>query len=71
MDVRTTLGTVPGAIIGPTTRDICSSELALVVALRGGSGGYKPAKLKIQTRATSYEGLIDKDKLTLECVPAS
>ena len=65
------LGAVPAAIVGPTTPDVCSDELALTVPLRMTSSGSKPSRLKLDTRATSYEGVLDKDKLLLECRPAS
>ena len=48
-----------------------SDELALTVPLRMTSSGSKPSRLKLDTRATSYEGVLDKDKLLLECRPAS
>lgn len=65
----TLLGTVPGSIVGAIERDVCSGELPLVVPLRGMSSGYKTGKLTIQTRATSYDGDLDKDKLQLTCSP--
>lgn len=72
-DVRATLlGNVPASVVGVSERDVCSAELPIVVPLRSlASGGYKSGKLTIQTRATSYDGTLDKDKLALRCDPAS
>jgi cysteine-rich repeat protein len=68
--VRAALAGVPGAIVGPTTRDVCSGDLSVTVPLRGVPGDYKAAKLKLSTRATAYDATVDKDKLTLVCTPA-
>jgi cysteine-rich repeat protein len=69
--VRASLLGVPGAIVGPVDGNTCSAPVVVTVPLRGEPGRYVPAKLVLQTRATSYEDVLDKDKLTLVCEPAS
>jgi cysteine-rich repeat protein len=72
MQIRDSLlATVPGVLLGPTTRDVCTDDLALVLPLRARGGAFAFAKLKLQTHAVSYEGVVDKDTLVLECRPAS
>jgi cysteine-rich repeat protein len=61
------LGTVPGAIVGPSTRDLCSPVVEAVVPLR--QPGDRPRKLVLKTRADTYGKAKDKDQLKLTCVP--
>jgi hypothetical protein len=65
------LGAIPAAIVGPAFPDVCSGTGALAVPLRGAPERYSKAKLTLKTRAFSYEGVVDKDKIALECLPAS
>jgi hypothetical protein len=67
--VRAALAGMPRSRVGPTTPDVCSAEVAVVVPLRGTAKGYGPGKLNLQTSAVSYEGVADKDKLALQCLP--
>ncbi len=69
--VRAALAPVPGALVGPDQRDVCSARLAVRVPLRGVPGALKSGKLALKTSATTYEGGRDNDKLKLVCVPAS
>jgi hypothetical protein len=70
--VRTALiGTVPGAIVGPSFQNLCSPEADVRVPLRGTPARYRTGKLVLKTSASSYEGVTDKDKLALTCLPAS
>lgn len=67
--VRAALATVPGAIVGPSTPDVCTDAVAIVVPLRGAPGAYRTGKLALRTRAASYDATSDGDKLQLSCVP--
>ena len=62
---------IPGQIVGPDTRDVCSDPVDLRVPLRGVAGAFRPGKLVLQTRAETYGGPPDRDKLLLTCVPRS
>lgn len=62
---------VPGAIVGPSTRDVCSPAAEVPVKLRGAPGAYKLGKLKLKTVADAYDGSQDKDQLKLTCLPAA
>jgi cysteine-rich repeat protein len=68
--VRATMSGVPGAVVGPTTPDVCSDWLPVTVPLRGVAGAYKKTTLSLTGRAALYDGGVDKDKLKLTCVPA-
>jgi len=68
---RASFAPVPGAILGPTLSDVCTEWLPVVVPLRGVPGAYKSGKIKLQSRAKPYDGDEDKDKLQLECHPAT
>jgi cysteine-rich repeat protein len=65
----TLLGTIPGAIVGPTTRDLCSQAVPIAVPLRGGPGAFRARKITLKTRADLYSGAKDKDFLKLVCLP--
>jgi cysteine-rich repeat protein len=67
----TLLANVPAGILGIIERDACTDVVPVVVPLRTTSGGFKPTTVKLQTRATSYDGAVDKDTLALRCEPAS
>jgi cysteine-rich repeat protein len=69
--VRASFGTVPGAIVGPTISDICTEWLPVTLPLRGMPGAYTSSKIILKSRAKPYEGDVDKDKLQLECQPAT
>ena len=69
--VRAALATVPGTIVGPSTPNVCTGEVAIVVPMRGGPGAYRTGKLALRTRAASYDASSDGDKLQLSCVPPS
>ncbi len=60
------LGIVPGSIVGPNDRDLCSSYAAIVVPLRPNGGKGKAA---IKSDAAVYTGVHDVDKLRLTCLP--
>lgn len=60
---------IPGQIVGPDTRDLCSDPVDVRVPLRVAPGAFRPGKLVFQTRAETYGGPPDKDKLLLTCVP--
>ena len=66
----TLLGTVPAAVVGPATRDVCTDPVSLVVPLRARANGYGPGKRTIKTRATLYDGAQDSDRLRLVCLPS-
>ncbi len=67
---RASFEPVPGAIVGPTTSDVCSDWLSVPVPLKGVPGDYRKGKLTLRSRAILYDGDEDKDKLNLECLPA-
>ena len=69
--VREAFAAVPGAIVGPSTSDLCSELIAVVVPLRGGPLHWKPAKLALKAAADTYDGVTDTDTLSLTCDPAS
>jgi cysteine-rich repeat protein len=60
------LATVPGSILGPTDRDLCSPFAAVVVPLRPNG---KKGKLSLKTDATAYTSTHDVDKLSFTCLP--
>jgi cysteine-rich repeat protein len=62
-------GTVPGAIVGPTTTDLCSPPADVVLPLRGSPGAWQSAKIALKTKATVYDGSRDIDTLKLICLP--
>jgi hypothetical protein len=64
------LGTVPGAVVGPSTLDLCSPYAAVAVPLKGAPGSYGKAKLTLKTDAAPYLGRHDLDTLKLVCLPA-
>jgi cysteine-rich repeat protein len=68
--VRAALATVPGAIVGPDQRNVCSDWASIVVPLRG-SEAQKAGKVLLKSTATDYEEKRDIDKLQLVCVPAA
>jgi len=68
--VRAALASVPGAIVGPATPDVCTDPIAVVVPLGGDPSHWKPAKLVLKAIAGSYNGTRDKDGLTLTCETA-
>ena len=68
--IRAAVATVPGTIVGPSTRDVCAEPASIPVRLRGSPGAYKATKLKLKARAGAYDGSVDNDTLTLICRPA-
>ncbi len=68
-NVRAAFDGVPGVIVGPTTRGICTDELSVPVPLRGSPGAYRSGKVSVQSAAANYSDIVDKDKLMLTCVP--
>jgi hypothetical protein len=68
--VRAALAPVPGAIVGPDQRNVCSDLLDVRVPLRGTPGAFKHDKLGLKASATTYEGDRDNDKLKLICLPS-
>ncbi len=68
--VRAALAPVPGAIVGPDQRNVCSDLLDVRVPLRGTPGAFKHGKLGLKSSATTYEGDRDNDKLKLICLPS-
>ena len=62
---RAAFASVPGAIVGPTLSDVCSSTLDVPIAVRG----LKPGSLVLKGYATLYTGEKDSDKLKLICLP--
>ena len=67
--IRAAFASVPGAIIGPTARDLCSDTLDVVVPLKPGAGGAKARSIVLKSYATLYSGGKDSDKLKLVCEP--
>jgi cysteine-rich repeat protein len=67
--VRTAMETVPGAIVGPSERNLCSEPLGVPVPLRG-PDGHSPGKLLLKDRASDYAHTRDVDKLKLICLPS-
>ena len=66
-DIRAAFaGTVNGAIVGTTLRDVCSPEVLVPVAVRPGTSA---GKRKLTSQATLYSGARDGDKIQLICVP--
>ncbi len=65
------LGTVPGAIVGPDTTDLCSPWAAIEVPLRGAPGVYRFGQVKLKTSAAGYHTQRDIDALKLVCLPAA
>jgi cysteine-rich repeat protein len=67
--VRTALASVPGAIVGPSARNVCSAWLEVPVPLRRKGGIPAAAKLTLKSVADTYDGVRDSDKVKLICVP--
>jgi cysteine-rich repeat protein len=67
--VRAAFTAVPGAIIGPTQRDVCSNTLDVVVPLKANGRGSRPGSVVLKSYATLYSGGKDVDKLKLVCQP--
>jgi cysteine-rich repeat protein len=67
--VRAAFAGVPGTIVGPTRRDVCSDVLAVPIAVRANASGLKAGALVLKSLATLYTGEKDSDKLTLICLP--
>jgi hypothetical protein len=65
--VRNAFAPVPGSIVGPDARDVCTDPLEVVVPLQK---GVKVRKLTIKARASDYENAKDSDRLKLVCLPA-
>ena len=63
------LAAIPGAIVGPGARDVCSPVVDVPVEMRGEPGRYQPGKLALKTVVTQYDGTRDTDALKLVCVP--
>ena len=64
--VRAAFAGVPGTILGPTTRDLCTPALLVPVPLKA-SG--QAGKLKLKTRGQLYGKAHDQDALRLICLP--
>jgi hypothetical protein len=67
--VRAAFAPVPGVIVGPDQRNVCTDWLAVPVPLRQTSAGFAKSKLNLKSVADTYEGVRDTDKLQLICVP--
>ncbi len=67
--VRQAFAGVPGAIVGPTRRDVCTDPLAVPVALRADASGLEAGSVVLKSLATLYTGEKDSDKLKLTCLP--
>ena len=61
--------TVPGAVIGPDARDLCSPRALVTVPLKGSPAHRKKNKVTLVTKASLYSGATDRDKLKLVCLP--
>ncbi len=61
---------VPGAVVGPDARDLCSPRTLVTLPLKGTAARPKPYRLSLVARATLYSGATDTDKLRLVCLPA-
>ena len=62
---------VPGAVVGPDARDLCSPHVMVTLPLKGTVARPKPRKLTLVTRTSLYSGATDADKLRLVCLPAA
>ena len=67
--VRAAFATVPGSIVGPDRRNVCTDWLEVPLPLRQKAAGPSPAKLSLKAIAETYEDVRDSDKLTLTCLP--
>jgi cysteine-rich repeat protein len=67
--VRNAFAPVPGAIVGPDQRNVCSDWLAVPVLLRGSPGRFAAGKVGLKSTAVTYGGDRDTDKLKLVCLP--
>ena len=63
------LASIPAATVGTDGRDVCSDFTDVTVPLRVAGGRQHLTKVKLKTRATTYEGKVDQDGLTLVCLP--
>jgi hypothetical protein len=68
--VRAALLLVPGALVGPSTADVCTGTIAVTVPVTSTGGGAKAGKLNLKARAQPYMNEKDTDKLRLTCLPA-
>jgi cysteine-rich repeat protein len=57
------------SVVGSGDSDDCSPDADVALPLRGTPGAYKSSKLKLKTRATIYDGIVDTDILQLRCDP--
>jgi cysteine-rich repeat protein len=62
---------VPGAVVGPDARDLCSPHVMVTLPPKGTVARPKPRKLTLVTRTSLYSGATDADKLRLVCLPAA
>ena len=60
---------VPGAVVGPDARDLCSPRAFVAVPLKGGPTQRKKNQMTLVARASLYSGATDTDKLRLVCLP--
>jgi hypothetical protein len=67
--VRSAFNGILGAIIGPTTLDVCSQTLAVPIQVKPSGAGAKPGSLILKSYATLFTGEKDGDKLRLICLP--
>ncbi len=67
--IRAAFAPVPGAIVGPELRDVCSDTLAVPIGVRVSGSGLKAGAMTLKSSATLYTGERDSDKLKLICVP--
>jgi cysteine-rich repeat protein len=63
---REAFQSVPGVIVGPQIRNICSDFVAVEVPIRGKAG-----KLKLKSVARSYDAGSDTDSLALTCLASA
>jgi hypothetical protein len=69
--VRNAFAGVAGVLVGPTKADNCTPMLDVVVPLRNVGGVPKLRKIGVKSRAETYGGEVDADKLRLVCRPGS
>ncbi len=69
--VRASFTPVPGVVVGHDG-EVCTDWLPVTVPLAGVPGNYTKGRVRVNSRATLYgDAGIDKDKLKLECLPAT
>ena len=64
--VRAAFATVPGTIVGPTARDLCTPTILVPVPVKANG---KPGKTKLKSQGRIYGKAQDQDILRLICLP--